>query len=80
MLIAADGGASPVRGWLGLPVTAAAYPQRAVVTHIATERDHEETAWQRFLPQGPLAFLPLADGRSSVVWSTRSAHAQALCR
>ena len=80
VLIAADGSASPLRQRLGFPVTEFPYGQRAVVTHVATERDHEETAWQRFLPDGPLAFLPLADGRSSVVWSTAPEHAEALCR
>ena len=80
VLIAADGSASQLRQQLDFPVTEFSYGQRAVVTHVATERDHEETAWQRFLPDGPLAFLPLADGRSSVVWSTGSEHAEALCR
>ncbi|MDX1562905.1 MAG: FAD-dependent monooxygenase, partial [Gammaproteobacteria bacterium] len=37
-------------------------------------------AWQRFLPAGPLALLPLADGRSSVVWSNRDAEAEALLK
>ena len=48
------------------------------MTHVSTEKPHAETAWQRFLPGGPLAFLPLLDGRSSVVWSARTEHAQAL--
>jgi 2-octaprenylphenol hydroxylase len=39
---------------------------------------HERRALQRFLPGGPLAFLPLADGRCSIVWSTANAHAEAL--
>ena len=80
VLIAADGSDSPIREQLNFPVTEFSYGQRAVVTHVATERNHLETAWQRFLPDGPLAFLPLLDGRSSVVWSTGSEHAEALCR
>lgn len=79
VLIAADGSDSPIREQLKLPVTELSYGQRAVVTHVATERGHRETAWQRFLPDGPLAFLPLLDGRSSVVWSTGPEHAEALC-
>ena len=80
VLIAADGSGSPIRGWLNFPVTERSYGQRAVVTHVTTEPRHRETAWQRFLPAGPLAFLPLSDGRSSVVWSTGPEHAEALCR
>ena len=80
VLIAADGSDSPMREQLRFPVTEYAYGQRAVVTHVTTERSHEETAWQRFLPDGPVALLPLLDGRSSVVWSTGIEHAEALCR
>ena len=70
LLIAADGGRSPVRTALGINVTRLAYPQTAFVTHVRPERPHLNTAWQRFLPDGPLGLLPLADGRLSVVWST----------
>src|SRR5690606_3866866 len=45
---------------------------------VATERPHEETAWQRFMPGGPLALLPLSDGRSSIVWSLPDAEAARL--
>jgi 2-octaprenylphenol hydroxylase len=78
LVIAADGGASRVRGLLEMPVVERSYGQHAVVTHVATERPHDETAWQRFLADGPLAFLPLADGRSSVVWSMPTERARAL--
>jgi len=69
VLLAADGAESPVRAMLGIDCGGRDYAQRAVVAHVATARPHEDTAWQRFLPGGPLAFLPLADGRSSIVWS-----------
>ena len=46
VLIAADGSDSPIREQLEFPVTEFSYGQRAVVTHVATERSHRETAWQ----------------------------------
>lgn len=69
LLIAADGGASTIREQLGMPVLERDYRQVAIVAHVRTERPHAHTARQRFLPGGPLALLPLFDGRSSIVWS-----------
>ncbi len=76
VLAVAEGADSPLRTRLGIGFTGRDYAQRAVVAHIATERPHQDTAWQRFVPGGPLALLPLADGRSSVVWSLPSAEAE----
>ncbi len=78
LLIAADGSDSAVRRLLDLPVTGHGYGQTAVVANVTTEAPHRSTAWQRFLPGGPLAFLPLADGRSSIVWSLPTADAERL--
>jgi ubiquinone biosynthesis UbiH/UbiF/VisC/COQ6 family hydroxylase len=78
VLLAADGTDSAVRRLLDLPVTGASYGQTALVTHVTSAAPHRETAWQRFLPGGPLAFLPLADGRSSIVWSLPTAEAERL--
>jgi 2-octaprenylphenol hydroxylase len=78
VLLAADGSDSTVRRLSGLPFAGHRYEQTAVVTHVTSKRDHQSTAWQRFLPGGPLALLPLADGRSSIVWSLPAADAERL--
>jgi len=69
LLVIADGADSPLREQAGIGVRGRDYHQRAVVAHVATERVHQATAWQRFTPEGPIALLPLSDGRSSIVWS-----------
>lgn len=76
LVVGADGARSSVRELLGIETKLWPYQQTAVVTHLETERDHDATAWQRFLRDGPLGMLPLADGRISVVWSTTPATAQ----
>lgn len=79
LAIAADGADSTLRTLAGIEVDTRDYAQRGVVCFVANERAHAQTAWQRFLPGGPLALLPFADdpladperqGReSSIVWS-----------
>jgi 2-octaprenylphenol hydroxylase len=69
LLIAADGQESKARALLGIETAGHAYHQDALVAHVRTAKPHCSTAWQRFLKLGPLAFLPLPDGRSSIVWS-----------
>ena len=69
LVIAADGAESALRKLAGIAVRERGYAQRAIVAHVTTDRPNESTAWQRFLPEATLAFLPLGDGRSSVVWS-----------
>ncbi|GAB4356113.1 MAG: UbiH/UbiF family hydroxylase [Immundisolibacter sp.] len=70
LLIGADGADSPLRLGAGIACYDTPYGQCALVCHVGTEKPHQAIARQRFLPTGPLAFLPLADGRSSIVWST----------
>ncbi|MEJ2602390.1 MAG: UbiH/UbiF/VisC/COQ6 family ubiquinone biosynthesis hydroxylase [Gammaproteobacteria bacterium] len=69
LVVGADGARSTLRRLAGLTVRTRRYPQDALVTHVRPERRHDNTAWQRFLPSGPVALLPLGDGRCSVVWS-----------
>jgi 2-octaprenylphenol hydroxylase len=78
LVVGADGAASASRKLAGIETGGWEYEQRAFVTHVSTEHPHRHTAWQRFLPAGPIAFLPLADGRSSIVWTTTADHAQQL--
>lgn len=78
LVVAADGADSALRGMAGITTRDRDYAQRAIVAHVTTERPHESTAWQRFLPAATLAFLPLADGRSSIVWSVADAEAARL--
>ncbi|TVQ34399.1 MAG: UbiH/UbiF family hydroxylase [Wenzhouxiangella sp.] len=69
LVVAADGARSPLRQMAGIAIDEWHYNQAALVTHVRTERQNEGTAWQLFTKHGPLALLPLADGRSSIVWS-----------
>jgi len=80
LLVGADGGQSWVRQQADITVTTNDYQQTAVVANITTEHSHQHTAWQRFLPSGPLAFLPVSENNiSSIVWSTSAEEAERLC-
>jgi 2-polyprenylphenol 6-hydroxylase len=78
LVIGADGARSASRECVGIATRVRPYQQTALVTHVRTERPHQQTAWQRFLPAGPIALLPLNDGRSSIVWTTTPEHAAEL--
>ena len=68
--VAADGANSTLRSLAGIGAPTHDYGQRGVVAYVDTELPHRLTAWQRFLPSGPLAYLPVDDvRRSSIVWS-----------
>ena len=81
LVVGADGFASGVRPLAGIDYPVHDYRQQALVCTVETGRPHERTAWQRFLPDGPLAFLPLsAPHRCAVVWSTAPEIAAELLR
>jgi len=75
LLVGADGATSRTRELAGIGRAGWAYGQSAVVAQLGCERPHGETAWQRFLPSGPIALLPLRDGSVSLVWSTSAQQA-----
>jgi 2-polyprenylphenol 6-hydroxylase len=78
LVIGADGARSAVRTAAGLDLLSRDYQQLAIIANIATARPHAHTAWQRFMKDGTLALLPLADGSSSIVWSADAARARQL--
>ncbi len=73
MLVGADGARSWVRETLMWPTDERDYPHHALVANVRMARSHRYTAWQRFLPSGPLALLPLGgqgdETLISIVWS-----------
>jgi 2-octaprenyl-6-methoxyphenol hydroxylase len=73
LVVAADGAQSIVRRAANVDAERWDYGQTAIVTNVATERFHEYTAYERFTSTGPIAFLPMADGRCVVVWTLEPA-------
>lgn len=83
LVIAADGALSKVRELAGFTTREWDYQHTAIVTSVETQKEHQQVARQRFMTQGPLAFLPLqtASGdqhHCSIVWSTQKDHAEQL--
>lgn len=69
LLVVADGAQSALRDWLGIDVLKDDYSQTAIVSTVTLDRDHDAVAHERFTNEGPLALLPLADRRASLVWT-----------
>jgi 2-octaprenyl-6-methoxyphenol hydroxylase len=67
LVVAADGVQSAVRGAFGVAAEVRDYAQTAVITTVLPQRFHEHVAYERFTPDGPLALLPLQDGRCTLV-------------
>lgn len=69
LLVAADGAQSSVRSMMGITAERKDYGQRAVIGNLLPEKPLNNVAYERFTPQGPLAILPVADGRAGFVWT-----------
>ena len=78
LLVGCDGRQSGCAARAGIRRTGWGYGQTALVTAIEHDHPHHGTAWQYFLPSGPLAILPLPGHRSSIVWSETDANAAAI--
>jgi len=69
LLVAADGAQSSIRQALGIEATTWGYDQVAVITNVLAQKFHDHVAYERFTPTGPIAMLPMSEGRCTVVWT-----------
>jgi len=76
LLVAADGANSAVREMMGITAQKSDYGQRAVIGNLLPEKSIDYTAYERFTHQGPLAILPVADGRAGFVWTVSEKDAE----
>ena len=76
LLIAADGANSTVRELMGITAQKSSYGQRAVIGNLLPEKPINNVAYERFTSQGPLAVLPIADGRAGFVWTVSETDAE----
>ncbi len=71
LVVAADGARSVIREQAGIAAERWDYGQTAIIATLTTQRFHDHVAYERFTPDGPLAVLPLSDGRCGLVWIRR---------
>lgn len=69
LAIAADGAQSIVRTEAGVTAEHWDYQQQAMIANVVAQRFHEHVAYERFTVQGPLALLPLSEGRLGLIWT-----------
>jgi 2-octaprenyl-6-methoxyphenol hydroxylase len=78
LVVAADGAQSLVREQAGIGAEHRPYEQTAITATVTTQRFHDHVAYERFTPEGPIAVLPLSDGRCGIVWTRRPDEAERL--
>ncbi len=76
LVAAADGAQSVVRKILGIDATVWDYGQTAIISNVTTEKPHRNVAYERFTADGPMAVLPMTEGRSALVWTVPSEQAE----
>jgi 2-octaprenyl-6-methoxyphenol hydroxylase len=77
LIVAADGAQSAVRSAFAVDAAVRDYGQTAVITTVLPQRFHDNVAYERFTPSGPLALLPLDGGRCTLVLTLDAASAAA---
>src|SRR5690606_2703700 len=69
LAVAADGARSTLRQSAGIGASTWDYQQVALVSNVLSQHFHNHVAYERFTPTGPLALLPLTEGRVGLIWT-----------
>ncbi|MDX8408890.1 MAG: FAD-dependent oxidoreductase [Mariprofundales bacterium] len=77
LLVAADGTNSQLRRMAGITTCGWDHNRFGLVASLGADH-HQSTAYECFHRQGPLALLPMADGRFSMVWAVEPRRATEL--
>jgi 2-octaprenyl-6-methoxyphenol hydroxylase len=80
LAIAADGAQSALREAAGIGADTWSYEQTALVSNVLMQRFHDHVAYERFTAAGPLALLPMSEGRMGLIWTFSSQAAQAVAQ
>lgn len=75
LAVAADGARSALREAAGIGAKTWDYGQVALIANVYAQRFHDHVAYERFTPAGPLALLPMSEGRLGLIWTLDPAEA-----
>lgn len=78
LVVAADGAQSMLRDLLAIPTAVWEYGQTAVIANVTPGRPHDHVAYERFTDSGPLALLPMSEGRCALVWTLHDAQVESV--
>ena len=81
LVVGADGGLSSVRELSSINIRTWSYDQKALIANLKAEKSHNNTAYQVFTKNGPIALLPMQKDNEeslSLVWSADIDYAERL--
>ncbi len=73
LIVCADGAASTLSKSLGIQLIEKSYDQTAILAQVGLKQSHSAAAYQRFRPEGPLAFLPIGPAKTNSIWTVPTA-------
>ena len=78
LIVACDGAQSAIRKALGIGVQETDYHQMAIVGAVRPQRSHQGIAYERFMPDGPIALIPKPSHRCGLIWTVPTEKSEAM--